>query len=163
VGDSPFARLPTIEQLTLLEREMAAALVRQREAWDGLDRKGTTLMATTGVLLGLLANQAETIQAYRDPAPAAFKVALAMLVLGIVAGLFTLWPRQFTVVPDPKGLLSYAGKAADYTLGTLASTEAAAYERNRGGMQFKLWMVRLQTALLVLAAIALILILAVWR
>jgi len=99
VADTPPVRLPTVEHLTLLEREMAAALTRQREAWDGLDRKGTTIMATTGVLLGLVVNNAETFQAYRDPAPTAFGVALAMLVLGIDAGLATLWPRAFTVVP----------------------------------------------------------------
>lgn len=163
VADTPPAPLPTVEHLTLLEREMAAALTRQREAWDGLDRKGTTIMATTGVLLGLVVNNAETFQAYRDPSPTAFGVALAMLVLGIGAGLATLWPRAFTVVPEPKVLLSYAGKASDFTLGTLVATEEAAYESNRGAMRFKLWAVRIQTVLLALGAMVLFLILAMWR
>ena len=152
-----------LEHLTMMLAQLDARLGYQREEWDGLDRKGTSILATTGVVLGLVVNNAKTFQAYPDPAPTVFALAMAVLALGLAAGVATLWPRDFKVVPEPKGLLGYADKASDFTVGTLITTKAEAFTRNRGPLRWKTWTVRAQMLLLAIEAGLMFAILWYWR
>jgi hypothetical protein len=153
--------LPEADHLRLLLEQVDQRVRYQRDEWDGLDRKATTVLATTGVLFGLVVNNAEGLGDTPAPGPWCFLGALAMLVLALAAGVVALWPREFRVVPEPEPFVSaYAGKATDLTLGTLISTKAKYFGENRSPMKAKLWLLRGQVVLVagagVLLAVALV-------
>jgi hypothetical protein len=161
-GVAPAPPVP-LEHLTMMLAQLDARLGYQREEWDGLDRKGTNILATTGVVLGLVVNNAKAFQAYPDPAPIVYAAALAVLAAGLAAGVATLWPRDFKVVPEPKGLLGYADKDSAFTVGTLITTKADAFTHNRGPLLWKTRTVRAQMLLLAIAAGLMFVILWYWR
>jgi hypothetical protein len=151
-----------LDHLTIMQNQLDSRLALQAEEWDGLDRKGTTIMGTTGVVLGLVVNNGKALQTLPDPAQLLFVGALAALVGGLVAGVFTLWPRGMTTVPDPERLKAYVDKDTEYLVGTLISTKVDAYEANGDPMKWKLWAVRAQMLLLTFAAMLLFLMLWYW-
>jgi hypothetical protein len=146
MSDAP---LPDLEHLRLLLDQVDQRIADQRDEWDGLERKATAVLATTGVLLGLVVNHAEAFVATRSPGPTLFVVALTALVGGLIAGVMTLWPRRFTAVPEPGPFLDrHSGAATDFTMGTLVSTKADAFKANLPTLRRKLWLVRTQMGLL---------------
>lgn len=154
---------PTLAHLTLLLDQLDASLAYQRDEWDGLDRKGTTVLATTGVVLGLLVSNAAMFQGYPEPAPGLYLAAVAVLVAGLGAAILTFWPRGFIVVPEPAGLVGYVGQTSEFTVHTLLLTKAEAYRRNRGPLPLKLWALRAQLGLLALAGLMLVAMLWIGR
>lgn len=143
--------LPSQEHLELLHEQIEARNGLQHAEWDGLERKATTVLAVTGVLLGLAVNNVKAFEAYPEPAPRLFLAALAALALGLLAGVAALWPRRFKVAPEPGPLLEgYVAEASDYTLARVLRTKADAFAENEGRVRPKLWAARVQ--LLCLAA-----------
>jgi hypothetical protein len=142
---------PTLAHLTLLLAQVDARLADQRSEWDGLDRKGTTVLAATGVLLGLVVNNAAAFRAYPAPAPDVYLASAAVLVLGLAAGVVNLVPRRFRAAPEPPHLLDYAGQGSEHTVGTLLTTKAKAFKINADQVVWKVRAVRAQLALLVIA------------
>lgn len=157
------AKLARLDHLNTILAQIDTRLEGQVEEWDGLDRKGTAIMATTGVVLGLVVNNAKAFQGYPEPAPTVFNGALAILAAGLAAGVATLWPRGFKAVPDPDGLVRYADEETEALVGTLISTKAEAFKRNGSVMNWKARTVRVQMVLLSAAAILLFLIVWYWR
>lgn len=83
--------------------------------------------------MGLVVNNAGAFAATPSPGPTLFIVALCALVVGLVAGVITLWPREFKVVPQPGPFLDrYGGAATDLTMGTLVRTKADAFRTTSG-------------------------------
>jgi hypothetical protein len=144
--------LPDVDHLHLLLDQVDQRTRYQRDEWDGLDRKATTTLATAGVVLGLVVNNAPSFVGTPSPGPFAFVLALGALVLALAAGVAALWPRDFRVVPDPVSFLdAYAGQPTDVTVGTLVSTKAKYFEENRGPLRTKLRLLRAQMALVSVA------------
>lgn len=157
----PTPPLPPLEHLQLLHDQIEGRIALQHAEWDGLERKGTTVLAATGVVLALVVNNAKALEAYPAPAPSLFIVTLALLAAGIGAGVIALWPREFNVAPEPSPLLSgYTAHASDFTLATLIKTKAQAYDDNRSRKRPKLWAIRAQ--LLLLAAAGGLLFVVLW-
>ena len=158
---SPPAPLPSLDHLELLHGQIEGRIELQRTEWDGLERKGTTVLAATGVVLGLVVNNAETFRAFPAPAPTIFLAALGTLALGLLAGVVSLWPREFKVAPEPTQLLDkYAAESTEYTLGRVLTTKAGAFSENQDRVRPKLWAIRVQ--LLILAAAGCLLFLVLW-
>jgi hypothetical protein len=150
-----------MEQMQLLHDQIEGRSNVQHAEWDGLERKGTTVLAATGVVLGLAVNNAATFKAYPAPGPTLFLAALAALALGIGAGVVTLWPREFQVAPQPGPLLEgYTAQPTDYTLARLLRTKADAFGTNEATKRPKLWAIRAQ--LLLLAAAGGLLFVVLW-
>jgi hypothetical protein len=157
MSDAP---LPDLEHLRLLLDQVDQRIAYQRDEWDGLDRKATTVLATTGVVLGLVVNNAGAFAATPSPGPTLFIVALCALVVGLVAGVITLWPREFKVVPQPGPFLDrYGGAATDLTMGTLVRTKADAFQDNLPTLIWKLRALRAQMGLLTGASVVLVIVL----
>ena len=87
---------PTSITCELLLEQVEQRMKNQRDEWDGLDRKATTILATTGVLLGLVAANAKAFGATPSPGPAAFVLAAAALAL---RSLPALWPSSRDASP----------------------------------------------------------------
>jgi hypothetical protein len=154
--------LPELDHLRLLLEQVDQRVRYQRDEWDGLDRKATTVLATTGVLLGLVVNNATYLSGTPPPGPFVFFLALGALVVALVAGVVALWPREFRVVPEPKPFVdAYAGEPTDKTLGTLVSTKAMYFAENRGPMTTKLRLLRGQVVLVTLAGLLLAVVLVI--
>lgn len=146
------APLPPEEHLQLLHDQIEGRLGLQHDEWDGLERKATTVLAATGVLLGLAVNNAKAFEAYPAPAPGLYVAALAALALGIGAGVVTLWPREFNVAPEPGPLLTaYTAQASDYTLARVLRTKADAFSANEATKRPKVRAIRAQLLLLAAA------------
>jgi hypothetical protein len=121
----------TLDQWRLLLEQVEGRLKVQLEEVDGLDRKATTGLAGTGVLLGLVVNNVDSAAKSPDPVPWVFYGALAVLALALVVGVSALWPRKLWVVPEPTPLLAqHASSQPERTVGELLSTKAAAYDLN---------------------------------
>ncbi len=141
----------TLEQRRLLLEQVEGRLRIQFEEVDGLDRKATTVLAATGVTLGLVINNASTVATSPVGVQWFYYGALGLLAVALVAGVYALWPRHLMVVPEPKPLLEqHAGSLPEFTIGELVSTKAAAYERNVVLTKAKGDRVRLQMVLLAL-------------
>jgi hypothetical protein len=121
----------TLEQWRLLLEQVEGRLKVQLEEVDGLDRKATTGLAATGVILGLVVNNVGSVTTAPDPVPLLFHGALVVLAAALVTGVFALWPRKLWVVPEPTPLLAqHAAGQPEHTVGELLSTKAAAYDLN---------------------------------
>jgi hypothetical protein len=159
---APTAPLPDLDHLKLLDAAVEGRLAAQHDEWDGIERKGTTILGATGVLLGLVVNNGGNLGAYPGPAPLLFGLAVLALSAGVLAGVVTIWPRDFAIVPEPADLLDvYAAKATDFTIGTLLRTKQKAFEKNRRGLQPKVLAIRAQLILLAVGAVALLLVLTI--
>jgi len=145
--------LPERDQLVLLLAQVEARIGDQRDEWEGMDRKSTTILGATGVLFGLVVNNADKLVASPDPAPRFLLSALVVLVGGIVVGMLTLAPRRIANVPEPVPLLEhYAGAEHDRTLGVLVATKAQTFGLNRPVLASKLRFLVVQMALLAIGA-----------
>jgi hypothetical protein len=141
--------LPDRDQLNLLLAQVEARIRDQRDEWDGMDRKSATLLGVTGVLFGLVVNNADKLAAAPDPAPRFLLSALVVLVGGIVVGILTLSPRVFANVPEPGPLLEhYVDADYERTLGVLVATKAQTFGLNRPVLTSKLRFLVVQMALL---------------
>jgi hypothetical protein len=122
---APQPPLPDRDQLMLLLEQVEGRLGSQREEWEGLDRKATTILGATGVVFGLVVNSAEPVTPASDVGPRVLLSALIVLVGGVVIGIMSLAPRRIANVPEPTPLITdYAGVSTDLTLGTLITTKA---------------------------------------
>ncbi len=143
----------TLEQRRLLLEQVDARMRAQSDEWDGLDRKATTVLAANGVILGLVINNAGSFAASPPVVSLAFYASLAVLAIALVAGIRSLWPRAFAVVPEPQQFLDqHAKQSPEQTMGELASTKAKAFGDNKAAASTKVGRVRWQMALLALGA-----------
>jgi hypothetical protein len=141
----------TLEQRRLLLEQVEGRLEVQLDELDGLDRKATTVLAATGVTLGLVINNASDFASSRYPMPHVFYGSLVVLAAGLVAGVVALWPRDVQVVPDPGPLLEQHGTGSpEATVGELVSTKALAFAGNHAIVRRKGDRVRAQMVLLAL-------------
>jgi hypothetical protein len=141
--------LPDREQLTLLLDQVEGRLGTQREEWEGLDRKATTILGATGVVFGLVVNSAQPLNAASDLGTRILLSALVVLAGGLVIGILSLAPRRIASVPEPTPLLAnYAGASTDLTLGTLITTKAQVFDFNRKVLDSKLRFLVVQMILL---------------
>jgi len=121
----------TLEQWRLLLEQVEGRLKIQFEEVDGLDRKATTGLAATGVILGLVVNNVDSVIKSPDPVPLVFYSALIVLAAALVMGIYALWPRKLWVVPEPTPLIAqHSAGRPEHTVGELLSTKAAAYDLN---------------------------------
>jgi hypothetical protein len=147
----PQPPLPDRDQLKLLLEQVEGRLGTQREEWDGLDRKATTILGATGVLFGLVVNNADPLATTPQPGPRLFLASLVVLIGGVVVGILCLAPRRIANVPEPTPLVrGYASATTDLTLGTLTTTKAQVFDFNRSVLESKLRFLVVQMALLVI-------------
>jgi hypothetical protein len=140
-----------LEQRRLLLEQVEGRLEVQLQELDGLDRKATTVLAATGVLLGLVINNAGDFATSPSPVPWVFYGALAVLAVALFAGVRTLWPIKISVVPEPRPFLDqHAAKRPEETMGELANTKAEAFRKNAVFTRTKGDQLRLQMVLLAL-------------
>lgn len=123
---------PDPEQVRLLNELVQSRVQLQTEELDTLDRKATTVLAATSVLLGLVVNN---IDRFANPAvlaaALAFYGSLISLALGLLAALWTLWPRRIQVVPHPSKLVEqYYSRHPDDTLPEILSTRTQGWKHN---------------------------------
>jgi hypothetical protein len=147
----------TLEQRRLLLEQVEGRLKVQFDELDGLDRKATTVLAATGVTLGLVINNAGHFASSPIPVPWVFYGALVVLAAGLVAGVVTLWPRDVQVVPDPGPFLEqHQTSLAEPILAELISTKALAFAENHPIARTKGDRVRIQMVLLALGGALLV-------
>ena len=140
---------PTLDQRQLLLEQVDGRLNIQFDELDGLDRKATTILAATGVLLGLVINNADNFATAPRFVSWVFYSALAVLAGGLAAGVLALWPREVQVVPDPKSFLEQHGESMPVDiLGELISTKTLAFDINFKVARKKGVRVRIQMLLL---------------
>lgn len=152
-----------LEHRKLLLAQLDAELASQLGAWDQIERKGTTMLGATGVLLGLVVSNSKTFEAYPDPAPALYLIALFVLVAGLVAGVVMIWPRDFQELSGPDALLKYDDDTTEHTVGVLLTTKAEAYKANINPMWWKVRAAMAQMVLLAVAGVLLFLVLVIGR
>lgn len=139
----------TLEQRRLLLDQVESRLQVQFDELDGLDRKATTVLAATGVTLGLVINNAGSFASSPGAVPWAFYGALVVLAAGLIAGIAALWPRKVQVVPDPGPFLEqHQTSMPELILGELISTKALAFAENHPIARTKGDRVRVQMLLL---------------
>jgi hypothetical protein len=139
----------TLEQWRLFHEQVDSRIALQFDTTDGLDRKATAVLAATGVVLGLVINNADHFATSRDLAPLLFIEALVVLAFALAAGVIALWPRPFNVVPEPGPLLDqHANKAPVESIGELLATKRKAFDDNKGVSRSKLRRLRAQMVLL---------------
>jgi hypothetical protein len=147
----------TLEQRRLLLDQVEGRLKVQSEELDGLDRKATTILGATGVVLGLVISNASDFATSPCPVPYLFYGALVVLAAGLVAGVWTLWPRSFQVVPEPGPFLAeHQSKTPEHTIGELVKTKADVFVFNKKVVETKADRIRLQMVLLALGGILLV-------
>ena len=78
---------PWEPQRRLLLEQVEGRLRVQFDELDGLDRKATTILAATGVTLGLVVNNTDDFAKAKDPVPFLFYAALVVLAAGLIAGV----------------------------------------------------------------------------
>lgn len=140
---------PTRDQRHLLLEQVEGSLRVQSDEMDGLDRKVTTVLAATGVILGLVINNAEDFANSPPVVVVTFYAALVVLAAGVVAGVISLWPRRFGFVPEPRPFLDqHATRLPEFTLGELANTKADAFGDNTAVVKTKVNRLRAQMVLL---------------
>jgi hypothetical protein len=141
----------TLEQRQLLLEQVERRLEIQFDELDGLDRKATTVLAATGVTLGLVINNVRDFASSPCPVPWVFYGALVVLAVGLIAGVAAMWPRNVEVVPDPEPFLEQHGtNLPEATVGELVSTKALAFAANHKIARRKGDQVRNQMVLLAL-------------
>jgi hypothetical protein len=122
---------PPREQLTLLNQELVSRSRVQLDELDGLDRKASTFVAATGVVLGLVGNNANSFASSADLVRYAFLAAVLLFAFSLICGLFEFWPRRLLTVPDGQGLVDkYYALLPEPTLASLVSTRADALRNN---------------------------------
>jgi hypothetical protein len=154
----------TLEQRRLLLEQVEGRLEVQLDELDGLDRKATTVLAATGVLLGLVINNAGDFATSPWPVPGVFYGALGVLAVALFAGVRTLWPIKVCAVPEPRPFLDqHASKQPVETIGELANTKADAFRKNVEFARIKGKQLRLQMSLLAVGGLLLVLAYALER
>ncbi len=149
---------PAREQLVLLNDELQKRAALQSSELEGLDRKASTMLAGTGVVLGLVVNNVDRFQAVVAAPRWVFFGSLGVLAMGVVAGVIALWPRRVKVVPSPRGLIQgYYARDHDDTLANFVSVRLLALEENKNLSRGKVWPLRAQMSLFALAGIGLVL------
>jgi hypothetical protein len=149
-------RHPPQDHLDLLNGELKRRTEIQLEELEGIDRKASTVLAGTGVLLGLVVNNFKEFPK-EDACPATlFFGALLVLVLGLSAGVAALWPRRAKVVPAPRQLVeAYYAKTKQETAAVLISTRLKAFEENKNLSRAKGLFLRAQMLFLMIGGAAL--------
>jgi hypothetical protein len=154
--------VPDRDQLELLLGQVDQRIQNQRDEWDGLDRKATTILATTGILLGLVINNVDDLSGTPTPGPSVFFLALVTLVAALGAGVIAMFPRRFGDAPDPQPFLDlYAARPTDETLASLASTKAGEHTKNTATVRLKVQAVRTQMVLVMAAGVLLAVLLVI--
>jgi hypothetical protein len=154
----------TLAQRRLLLEQIESRLRVQLDELDGLDRKATTVLAATGVTLGLVVNNAGGVSSSPAWVSFLFYSALVVLSAGLVQGILALWPRRIQVVPDPGPLLEqHQTSPLELIIGELVSTKALAFAINHPIARLKGDRVRLQMVLLAVGGTLLVASLVVER
>jgi len=147
---------PPREQLVLLNEQLQGRGELQSGELEGLDRKASTMLAGTGVVLGLVVNNVDKFQAVAAAPRCVFFGSLFLLAVGIVAGVVALWPRRIKVVPSARGLVEgYYARSHDDTLANLVSVRLRALEENKNLSKVKIWALRAQMSLFAAGGIGL--------
>jgi hypothetical protein len=147
----------TLEQWRLLLEQTEGRLTLQSDEMDGLDRKATTVLAATGIVLGLVINNADSFATSQPPVLLLFYGALVVLAAGIVWGVRALWPQDWRVVPEPGPLIDkHKTLLPEFTTGELLTTKAKAFEHNVPVTQTKANRIRVQMVLLALGGVLLV-------
>jgi hypothetical protein len=153
-----------LEQWRMLLEQVEGRLKVQFDEVDGLDRKATTGVAATGVILGLVGNNVATAVTLPVAVTAIFYLALIVLAEALFMGVYALWPERLWAVPEPTPLLAqHAASTPQRTIGELLSTKAAAYDLNVRITRVKADRVRVQILWLAMGAGLLVLAFVVER
>lgn len=149
---------PDPEQVRLLNDLVESRLQLQTDELDSLDRKATTVLAGTGVLLGLVVNNVDAFAKSTSAGPPIlFYGSLILLAAGLVAGLWTLWPRRIQVVPQPAALVDqYYARHPDDTLPEILSTRRKGWADNKPVVERKSRRLKLQIILLATGGVLLV-------
>jgi|SRR5450759_553019 hypothetical protein len=147
----------TLAQRRFLLEQIESRLRVQFDELDGLDRKATTVLAATGVTLGLVINNAGSISNSPAQVGFLFYTALVVLAAGLVQGILALWPRRIQVVPDPGPFLEqHQTSPLEFIIGELVSTKALAFAINHPIPKLKGDRVRIQMVLLAIGGTLLV-------
>jgi hypothetical protein len=133
---------------------------------EALDRKASTMLAGTGVVLALIVNNIDQFRSAACGPRYLYYGALMSLTAALVAGVFALWPRKAKVVPSPRGLVEgYYAREHDDTLASLVATRLRAAEVNKNLAKWKVRALEAQMVLLAVGGGALVLAFVVkeWR
>jgi hypothetical protein len=142
---------PEVDHLKLLHDQLSERSAHQDDELEGLDRKASTMLASVGLVFGLILNNADhfsladlcTCQTFWFPV--AYYVALFVLAVGLLFGVWQLWPQNISVVPRPGRLIDgYYWKPTDETLAVLLSARVKALEQNEGLTRKKSLRLRVQ-------------------
>jgi hypothetical protein len=148
---------PPHEQLDLLAKELDSRVKSESAEYEGLDRKATATLAATGVVFGLVINNADQFAASLSGPRNLYNASLVLLVLGLVAGVRSMWPRRAAIVPKPRNLIAdYYKRQRDDTLAALIATRVEAFGLNANIADGKLKWLRFQMGLLCCGGIALV-------
>ncbi|HVL40496.1 MAG TPA: hypothetical protein VM328_13985 [Fimbriimonadaceae bacterium] len=148
---------PELDQLELLHSEVRKRETEQGEEWDGLDRKATTVWSATGVAFGLVVTSAAGFSGTPGLTFAVFSMSLLVLVMGLLAGIWTLYSRQRVVVPKPETFVTrYFDRSRSETLAVLISTRVAAFGMNAGVSKAKEWRLRVQMSLFAIGVVGIV-------
>lgn len=124
-------QLPSRELLGLLDREVRGRLDYQLTEVDGLDTKATTVLAASGVFLGLVVTGTKASVHPALVTTLTLDAALLVLTVCLFIGAYVIWPREVRVVPNPTELVTnYTGKSLEKTLADLIGTRKDAYVLN---------------------------------
>lgn len=150
------ANHPWRERLVLLNEELRGRAALQWEELDGIDRKASTILAGTGVVLALVINNARPLQE-THASSVLFFIAVIGLAAALASGVFVLWPRRLDTVPAAQRLVDeYHSQSYDETLRALVATRARATETNRQTVEAKVRALKVQVAFFGVAAACLV-------
>ncbi len=142
---------PPSGQLELLTAELEGRLKAQSGEVESLDRKASTGLAATGVVLGLVVNNVDKFATALSGPRNVFLGSLALLAAALACGVWSIWPRRAKVVPSPRRLIEgYYAKSRDDTLANLVSARLRAFEENKNLSLSKILWLRLEMSLLAL-------------
>ncbi len=96
-------QLPSRDLLELLDREVRGRLDYQLTEVDGLDTKATTVLAASGVFLGLVVTGTKAIVHPALVTTVTLDTALLVLTVCLFIGAYVIWPREVRVVPKVPG------------------------------------------------------------
>jgi hypothetical protein len=149
---------PPREQLVLLNEELHGRAGLQSDELEGLDRKASTMLAGTGVVLAVVINNVNQFQLTGCEARDLFYGSLVSLSAALFAGVVALWPRQIRVIPSPRGLVErYYAKGYDETLANLVSSRLKAAELNKNISVGKVRALKFQMVLVALGGLSIVL------
>lgn len=129
------ADYPPKDHLDALLQLVAAGMEGQGDEFERIERKATTILATTGVLAGLAVNGAARL-ARGSIATVLLGVGLVVLLYGVVCGILVIWPESTKGANDPERLLvtGYNPPTSRLLAGAVSAIAEAARLNRVGGL-----------------------------